>query len=76
MATEVQAARDDVVGHVDGRRRSAGRHRDGHGQALRVRDRDRGVARSNAHSQYGYSTEADIERLYRDAPLMAMAKAA
>ncbi len=63
----------DVVGGVDGRPR-------------RRADTESGMAKLFAsevaikasleamriHGAYGYSTEADIERLYRDAPLMAI----
>jgi alkylation response protein AidB-like acyl-CoA dehydrogenase len=42
------------------------------GQAVRLRggDGDRVERRVRIHGGYGYSTEYDVERYFRDAPLM------
>ena len=65
-----RAAADDPRGAAQGRRRAL-RHRGRDGEAVRLRGRPllrRGVFR--IHGGYGYSKEYEIERLYRDAPLL------
>ena len=71
MATKVEAARMLTLSRPhEGRRRALGpRGRDG--EAVRLGDRQggrRGPFR--IHGGYGYSKEYEIERLYRDAPLL------
>ena len=72
MATQVDAARLlRLPRRADEGRRRALRHRGRDGEAVRVRGRPllrRGVLR--IHGGYGYSKEYEIERIYRDAPLL------
>ena len=71
MATKLTAARQSPLHAAQrydaGERRHGGRH----GQTLRVGSRhgDRPDA-VRIHGGYGYSTEYDVERYFRDAPLM------
>jgi alkylation response protein AidB-like acyl-CoA dehydrogenase len=53
------------------RLRTACRHGGRHGETVRVRggDGDR-AERVRIHGGYGYSTEFDVERYFRDSPLM------
>ena len=72
MATKVEAARllTHQGGAHEGRRRAL-RPRGRHGEAVRLRDRQGVVEESfRIHGGYGYSKEYEIERLYRDAPLL------
>jgi alkylation response protein AidB-like acyl-CoA dehydrogenase len=72
MATQVEAARLLTQrGRALKERRRALGPRGRHGQAVRLGDGRylrRGVFR--IHGGYGYSKEYEIERLYRDAPLL------
>jgi hypothetical protein len=72
MATQVEAAR--LLTLRAARMKDAGRAlgpRGGHGQALRLGGRAFCVEESfRIHGGYGYSKEYEIERLYRDAPLL------
>ena len=55
------------------RRRRAQRPRGRHGEAVRVGGRLQVTADAvRVHGGYGYSTEFDVERYYRDAPLMVV----
>ena len=61
----------DLQGRAHEGRRAALRRRGRHGEAVRVGGRQggrRGLFR--IHGGYGYSKEYEIERLYRDAPLL------
>ncbi len=73
MATQVEAARLLTLPRraPEGRRRAL-RPRGRDGQAVRLRDRHASASRSRfrIHGGYGYSKEYEIERLYRDAPLL------
>ena len=72
MVTKLTAARQLVLYaarcYDSGRARG---HGGGHGQAVRLGDRDGDrPGRGAHHGGYGYSTEFDVERYFRDAPLM------
>ena len=73
MATQVDAARLLTLraAPAEGRRRALG-PRGRHGQAVRLGGRRASASRSRfrIHGGYGYSKEYEIERLYRDAPLL------
>ena len=74
MATEVQAARLLVwwaASHADGGRRADAETGMAKLFASEIAIRC-ALAAMRIHGGYGYSTEFDIERLYRDAPLMAI----
>ena len=66
-----RAAADAARRAAEGRRRAL-RPRGRHGQAVRLRGRRASASRSRfrIHGGYGYSKEYEIERLYRDAPLL------
>lgn len=74
MATEIQAARlltwwaADRVGKVDRAEAEAGMAKYYASEAAMRAT----VASMRIHGAYGYSTDFEVERLYRDAPLMAI----
>ena len=74
MATEVQAAR--LLTWYAASRTDAGRRADREAGMAKLFASEVALKASlesmRIHGAYGYSTELDIERLYRDAPLMAI----
>ncbi|MEY2470560.1 MAG: hypothetical protein QOF21_3258, partial [Actinomycetota bacterium] len=74
MATEVQAAR--LMTWWAASMADAGRRADTETGMAKLFASEIAIKASleamRIHGAYGYSTEADIERLYRDAPLMAI----
>jgi alkylation response protein AidB-like acyl-CoA dehydrogenase len=74
MATEVQAAR--LLTYWAASRSDAGKRADMEAGMAKLYASEVAIRASlesmRIHGGYGYSTELDIERLYRDAPLMAI----
>lgn len=74
MATEVQAAR--LLTYWAASRSDAGKRADMEAGMAKLFASEVAIKASlesmRIHGGYGYSTELDIERLYRDAPLMAI----